>query len=310
MPDDSLELFDPRRGGLALRVETITEETDLTRVRRSNYFTILWISQGEGTFSADTATYSFSGSCLLFFVPYQALQLVPGSAVSGHRIQFHANFLCIETYHEEIGCNGVLFNDIHSVPLVRMEPPQKAEFHALIDALRQELREGGLAHTEVLVSYLKILLVRATRMKLDQQDVAWEPQGKRPSSIVELKRLIETHYRELHKPKDYAALLHITPKALAKLVKTHLHKTLTQLIRERILRQARWELLHTRKPVQQIAREIGFEDVFYFSRLFKQAAGCSPTFFREFETEIRGGRNLSMLQSDPSILSSSSLNDH
>ena len=74
----------------------------------------------------------------------------------------------------------------------------------------------------------------------------------------------------------------------------HLNKTLTELIRERILRQAKWELLHTRKPVKEIAAELGFEDIFYFSRLFKSATGCSPTFFREFETAIRGGRNLSM----------------
>jgi AraC-like DNA-binding protein len=59
----------------------------------------------------------------------------------------------------------------------------------------------------------------------------------------------------------------MTPKSLGKLVKAHLHKTLTELIRERILREAKWEMLHTTKPVKQVARELGFEDVFYFSRL-------------------------------------------
>jgi AraC family transcriptional regulator, transcriptional activator of pobA len=53
-------------------------------------------------------------------------------------------------------------------------------------------------------------------------------------------------------------------------------------------------LLHTRKPVKEVAAGLGFGDVLYFSRLFSRATGCSPTFFREFETAIRGGRNLSM----------------
>ncbi len=46
---------------------------------------------------------------------------------------------------------------------------------------------------------------------------------------------------------------------------------------------------------------MGFSDELYFSRLFKKATGYSPTFFREFETEIRGGTNLSMFSSDSAI---------
>ncbi len=73
------------------------------------------------------------------------------------------------------------------------------------------------------------------------------------------------------------------------------------MIRERVLKQAKWDLLHTLKPVKQIAAELGFADELYFSRLFKRATGCAPTFFREYETAIRGGSNLSMTLRPPSI---------
>lgn len=40
-------------------------------------------------------------------------------------------------------------------------------------------------------------------------------------------------------------------------------------------------LLLTTKPVQQIACEIGYEDPYYFSRLFKKVIGISPRAYRE-----------------------------
>jgi AraC-like DNA-binding protein len=113
--------------------------------------------------------------------------------------------------------------------------------------------------------------------------------------------LVEQHYRRLHAPAEYAELLNMTPKALARFVHAQFGKTMTELVRERLLIDAKWELLHTLKPVKEIAGALGFADELYFSRLFKKATGRSPSDFREFETAIRGGSNLSMSLSGPPI---------
>lgn len=76
-------------------------------------------------------------------------------------------------------------------------------------------------------------------------------------------------------------MLYITPKALAKITKNHFNKTLSSLINDRIIMEAKRELYLTDKPVKQIARELGYEDEYYFSRFFKVNADVSPQLYRD-----------------------------
>jgi AraC family transcriptional activator of pobA len=301
VPAGSQSLYDPRNGDLSLKVSDFVLEPASSSVARTNYFILHWIRCGAGTFFADSAFHKLDAPSLLCFSPYQRIQLEPAERIEGTTLQFHANFLCIETYHDEIGCNGVLFNDVYGIPIVLLDERHSSEVAELVEQIRTELRDCGLAHTEILLSYLKVLLIKASRLKLQQQGCSGGAASPLPPLLRELRDLIEANYTRRHSPAEYARRLHVEPRTLGKLVKSHLHKTLTELIRERVLKQAKWDLLHTLKPVKQIARELGYSDELYFSRLFKRATGYSPVFFREYETAIRGGKNLSMNPTHSSI---------
>jgi AraC family transcriptional regulator, transcriptional activator of pobA len=75
--------------------------------------------------------------------------------------------------------------------------------------------------------------------------------------------------------------LNISPKALGKITRNHFNKTLTNMIAERIIIEAKRELYLTSKPVKSIAYELGFNDEFYFSRFFKNNAEVSPQLYRD-----------------------------
>jgi AraC-like DNA-binding protein len=189
----------------------------------------------------------------------------------------------------------VLFNRLHGRPLVALSADEAKDLEQQLAEMERELRGSGVAHAEALASLLKMLLIKATRLKLEQEKLPPAVAQKRAPAVLErLVELVEKDFRSKHRPAEYAAALHMSSKGLGKLVKAHFGRTLTELIRERVMRYAKWQLLHTQRPVKEIAWELGFADEFYFSRLFKRATGGAPRAFREFETEIRGGRNLSM----------------
>lgn len=303
-------LYDPRRGDQAIRTQRLQLDGKPSDPARTNYFSIYMIESGSGTFWADASRFEFGPDSLLFFVPYQHVRFVPDGPVHGDVIKFHANFLCVETFHAEVGCSGILFNDPYGIPVVPLDERAKPEVTNLIERIRKEQSEGDLAFGEVMLAYLKVLLILAARLKSPKPGVcAPGANNLRHPALIQLSDLIEQNYHTVHSPSEYAERLHMTAKTLGRIVREHLGTTPTDLIRNRILIHAKWQLLHTLKPVKEISGELGFSDELYFSRLFKKATGFSPTFFREFETEIRGGSNLSMFSAHAPILRSAEVSD-
>src|SRR5688572_19032013 len=180
-----LRLFDPRQGDVAFKLELIRAGSEYSQPQRCNYFTVLWIRNGNGRFHVDLASYDFRGSALLFINPYQTFFLAPVAALDGVSLQFHANFFCIETQHEAVGCNGVLFNDIYGQPLVHLDESLVPEVEQLVSQMILEIQATGLAHAEVLVSYLKVFLIKATRLKLQQQRLEYGVVAQSSHPVLE-----------------------------------------------------------------------------------------------------------------------------
>ncbi len=99
-------------------------------------------------------------------------------------------------------------------------------------------------------------------------------------TAVRLRRLIERHSHENHRPADYARRLGITVGHLNHLSRRHLGRTAGVLIRGRLALEAKRRLLHTHQSAAEVAYALGFRDPAYFARFFKRETGASPTGFR------------------------------
>jgi len=276
-------LVNEQNGNLAFKLFSFEDNSYFDHLQRNNYYSLIWIKEGRGKLKTDFSEYYFEQNSLFSFTPYQPYMFI-ANLVKGIAIYFHSDFFCIHKHQTEVTCNGVLFNNIYQTPFILVDEALQNTLNKIIEQIKSEMQNPpGLAQYELLISFMKIFLISASRSKMQQQPQAMPSQGesKEPTVLQNLKEAIEKDFKKKHTPKDYAVLLNISPNALAKIAKSHFNKTLTNLITERILIEAKRELYLTNKSVKEVAYELGYDDEYYFSRFFKKNVNISPQVYRK-----------------------------
>ncbi len=280
--NSTFTLINNANGNLAFKLYGFEDNSHFDHIQRNNYYSLVWVQKGAGKLRADFSEYDFEENTLFAFAPYQPFMFLT-EAIEGVVINFHPDFFCIHKHHAEVACNGVLFNNIYQPPYVQVTEAARPTLHMVVEQVKAEMQQAALAQYELLISYLKIFLITAARLKTEQlaSATANTEIQKEPVLLQNLKDSIEQNFKTKHAAGEYAEALNISPKALAKATKAYFNKTLTDLISERIVIEAKRELYLTNKTVKEIAWELGYEDEYYFSRFFKTNADVSPQMYRD-----------------------------
>lgn len=283
LSNPSYTLTDKQNGNLAFRLLEFTDDSNFNHIQRLNYYSVIWVTKGVGKLKANFAEYEFSENSLFAFSPYQPFMLTAEGNVEGVALSFHPDFYCIHHHLEEVSCRGVMFNNIYQKPFVMLDDKAKSTLAMLVAQIEAEMKQPTIAQHEALVNYMKLVLIVGSRLKneqnADEQKIV--SASKEPYILQNLKLYIEQHFKTKHSASEYASLLNISAKALAKIAKAHFNKTLSHLINERIIIEAKRELFITNKTIKEIAYELGYEDEFYFSRFFKINTDISPQLYRD-----------------------------
>jgi AraC-like DNA-binding protein len=134
---------------------------------------------------------------------------------------------------------------------------------------------------EMIRIFLKQLIIRSTRMWKKTNDLADNSATQEVEFLRKFSQLVEAHYIKHHNVADYADMLSITPKALSKKISKYSAKTPNDIIKDRIILEAKRLLIHTDLSVKEIGYQLGYEDPAYFVRLFTNQTESSPLLFRK-----------------------------
>ncbi len=168
-----------------------------------------------------------------------------------------------------------------SRPLLQFTPgPEFDRLVALLEAMTEEealSREGMRTAQRALLVLLAVELSRASASGARFAPVTLR---RADATVGELRALIEAGFRTNRRLADYAEKLGMTADRLNEHCKRATGVTAGHLLRQRVLTEAKRQLLFTDLSASEIAYELGFADPTHLSRFFKRYTGLSPSAFR------------------------------
>lgn len=154
-----------------------------------------------------------------------------------------------------------------------------ASLRAHFSAIDREYRSVAAHRELVLESLLAVLLAWLAR-QIAPPAMQAVPASRGARHFSGFCKLIESAYARQHPISWYAAQLGITAAHLNALCRKAAGQSALELVHERLLLEARRNLVYTSMSVSQVSDALGFADPAYFTRFFKQRTGLCPKAFR------------------------------
>ena len=168
-----------------------------------------------------------------------------------------------------------------SRPVLPFTPgPDFDRLIALLDALTEE---EALARPDTRTAQralLVLLAVALSRASAQEERFAAVTLRRADATVAELRGLIEADFRTSRRLADYADKLGMTADRLNEHCKRATGVTAGHLLRQRVLTEAKRQLMFTDLSASEIAYELGFADPTHLSRFFRRYTGLTPSAFR------------------------------
>jgi len=245
------------------------------------YIKVLYLPENY-SITIDFKHYHTTSPSLFFINSNQYLQINKEGKQHGYFMYYNRDFYCVQIHDAEVACDGLLFNNIFEMPMTALPDNEVLFVEGIYTQIQQEFDTPDSSQEEMIRTYLKQLIIKATRIwKIQQLGALNNEPSKEMDFFRDFSRLVEIHFRTKHTVADYADILGVAPKTLSnKFNRLELTQP-NDIIKDRIILEAKRLLGYSALSVKEIAYQLGYEDPAYFNRLFTNKVGDTPSNFKK-----------------------------
>ncbi len=249
--------------------------------RHRNLFQILLIERGDGEMNYEAARLPFAAPAAI---------LVPATIAHGFHFEPNATEGWVITFTEDAAFAladraGEALSRLRVLaahPIIPIaDEIERTRISALCAELFEEVslaREGYRMSMRGLLALIAVGVARLAASRARTGSVTLQPAD---ATVARLRALVDEYFRSEHQLGFYAEKLGMTVDRLNDHVKRATGVTAGHLIRQRLLTEAKRQLVFTAQPIQNIAQELAFSDPSHFARFFRKHTGTTPHEFRD-----------------------------
>ncbi len=269
-----------------IHVETIASRSSIhdwtiRAHRHRNLFQILLIERGGGEMMFEAARLPFAAPAAI---------LVPATIAHGFRFEPKVTEGWVLSFTEDAAVAltdraGEALSRLRALaaqPIVPItEEAERTRLSALCTELFEEgslAREGYRMAMRGLLALIAVGVARLAASRARTGSVTLQPAD---ATVTQLRALVDEFFRREHQLGFYAEKLGMTVDRLNDHVKRATGVTAGHLIRQRVLTEAKRQLVFSAQPIQDIAQELAFSDPSHFARFFRKHTGTTPHEFRD-----------------------------
>ena len=268
-----------------IHVETIASRSSqhdwLIRAHRHrNLFQILLIERGGGEMTFEAATLPFEAPAAILVAPTTA---------HGFRFRPEVTGGFVVSFTEDVAAalgerSGEALKRLKALAAEPVIPLGQAAEVKRLSALCADLHEESFLAREgfrlAMRGLLALIAIEVARLAANRGRLGTVTLHPADATVDALRKLVEEHFRRERLIAFYAEALAMTPDRLNDHVKRATGVTAGHLIRQRVLTEAKRQLVFTNQAVQEIAYDLAFSDPSHFTRFFRKQTGLTPQAFR------------------------------
>ncbi len=235
------------------------------------YNELLVFMKGGGIHNVDFREYKITDNSLHLLSGGTLHWMERGMKSSGFAIVYKEQFLYkLQAFNAHFDL-AAFFKDSR---ILRLNAQQQAEFENLFAEILDHKLEK-----DYLLNLIGTLLTKIAIMFAGAAP-AIAPKPLPDDTIIQLIDLVQKHFLQQLKAKEYAEMLHISLSALEKKVKKATGKSIQSLQQERLLKEAKRQLCQPEKSIKEIASGLGFLETAHFSNWFKKNTNVAPSAYK------------------------------